>query len=329
MMQSSKAQKLNNGYSAMPVAFLGKGENAAFRHEEKRQSASKLITLAYINKANTAFEGRKLPYSSFKDELHQSRVTVWQNLKALRKDGIIARQGQSDYIICPTFSAKSYIIIYNFLLNEELRLGGKVDKRLSSNAVILLCNIISFYLNPKNKGKYYIGGIKRCASFLNVAQSTAWYVIDELIRVGAIYRKAMTKDSAGNVIIYDGKGAHRECQTVYEVNSDILKRCAAINRDRAAKRKTAQQPKSERASRAPKKPKAKKRKQQSKSGNLEKWMRALRKLELEERYDELFSDDVVYEELRAEAKANPFDDVARQRLRAYLIEHGAPEEDLF
>lgn len=312
----------------MPVAFLGKGENTAFRHDDKRQSASKLITLAYINKANNAFEGRKLPYSSFTDELHQSRVTVWQNLKALRKDGIIARQGQSDYIICPTFSAKSYIIIYNFLLNEELRLGGKVDKRLSSNAVILLCNIISFYLNAKNKGKHYIGGIRRCASFLNVVQSTAWYVIDELVRVGAIYRKAMTKDSAGNFIIYDGKGAHRDCQTVYEVNSDILKRCAAINKERTAKRKTAQQPKSERASRAPKKPQKKKTKRQSKS-NLEKWIDTARRMAMEERYDELFREDETYCELRAEVKGNPFNLEARQRLKAYLIEHGAPEDNLF
>ena len=33
-MSISKAQKLNNGYSAMPVAFLGKGENTAFRHDD-------------------------------------------------------------------------------------------------------------------------------------------------------------------------------------------------------------------------------------------------------------------------------------------------------
>lgn len=327
-MSISKAQKLNNGYSAMPVAFLGKGENTAFRHEDKRQSASRLITLAYINKANNAFEGRKLPYSSFKDELHQSRVTVWQNLKALRKDGIIARQGQSDYIICPTFSSKSYIIIYNFLLNEELKLGGKVDKRLSSNAVILLCNIISFYLNPKNKGKYYIGGIKRCASFLNVAQSTAWYVIDELIKVGAIYRKGFMKDCAGNEVIFDGKGAHRECQTVYEVNSDILKRCKAINKDHMDRRKAKQQPekpKSERASRAPKKAKEKK---QGKS-ILQGWMESLHKVEKRNYYDELFKEDTAYCELRAEVKANPFNLVAEQRLNAYLIEHGVPEEDLY
>ena len=319
-MSISKAQKLNNGYSAMPVAFLGKGENVAFRHGDKRQSASRLITLAHINRAQCAFEGRKLPYSDFTDELHQSRVTVWQNLKTLRHDGIIARHGQSEYIICPTFSAKSYILIYNFLLNEELKLGGKVDKRLSGNAVILLCNMISFYLNPKNKGKHYIGGIRRCASFLNVAQSTAWYVIDELMRVGAIYRKAMTKDSAGNVIIYDGKGAHRECQTVYEVNSDILKRCKGISKDRMAKRKTAQRPKPERASGAPKNEGAKRAKKTS--DRFRDWQDTLQTLQREARCAELLKDDDTYNSLYAAVRANPLDEDARQRLRQYINDKG-------
>ena len=59
------------------------------------------------------------------------------------------------------------------------------------------------------------------------------YVIDRLIHTKAIFRKVMIKDSAGNTIIKNGKGNSKNEVTIYEVNDEILRRCRAIEEEKA------------------------------------------------------------------------------------------------
>lgn len=227
-MQLTAAEQFNS-FSRMPREFFGKAKHSVFAPAGKRISATKLLSLAYVYTQNAMF-GRlnTMQYDDFSDTLGLAHSTVCKSISGLRAAGILNRKKKSHYDVLPQFDERSYIVIYHYLLTEKLNLGGAV-KRLSKNAVLYLCEMIAFYLNDKNKGKYFVGGIKRCAAAINVARSTAWGVIEELIRTQAIYCKRKSNDSANNVILKDGKGVSCIEQTVYVVNSKLLRRCKKIS----------------------------------------------------------------------------------------------------
>jgi hypothetical protein len=227
MITAQRAEQLNNRYSAIPRAYLGKSQEG-FLSNNGRMTATKIMTLGMISTELSMYGSlNAIPYTAFMGELNISRGTTCRNLDELNKDGFIRKVRRSHYEVVP-FASKSYIPVYHFLMEEQTMYGGR-QKYLTKNAVLYLSELIAFYLNPKNKGNYFVGGQRRCAKVLNVADSTAWYVINELLQTRCIYRNSMYKDSAGNQMIDEGKGINAKCTTVYIVNGDILTRCAKIN----------------------------------------------------------------------------------------------------
>lgn len=229
-MQGQAAVKFNNDFAIFPRTLYGKSKKASFStHDGKRLSASKLMLLSYINTENARF-GRlnSIRYDDFTNALGLARSTVSSGIKTLRAGKILDKTSRrSKYEIMPTLSGKSYVVIYSFLMTEELRLGG-LQKKLTKNAVLYLSEIIAFYLNSANKGKYFVGGINRCAKTINVPTSTAYSVIDELLQTKAVYCKRKRLDSAGNVMLESGKGINGNITTVYILNTDILRRVKKI-----------------------------------------------------------------------------------------------------
>jgi hypothetical protein len=223
--------------------FKNSGSDKFMPLNGKRYTASKIMTLSLIATENKMYGSfNKMPYSSIMDELNLSRVTVSRNLRELIDGEIIERDGQSRYKLCDDVAelATHPVRDYHFLhaLND---FGGKVVKKLSNNAVSLTCVIISTLLNPKVnnnniitvKGKrYFKGGITGIASTINVAKSTAFGLIKELILTGVLYRNLAVEDSAGGYIIKEGKSTDRTAKTVYSVNDLILSRCREINTSR-------------------------------------------------------------------------------------------------
>ncbi len=239
-MSEATAKKLNINSLAVPRAFFGKERHrkygsAAFvpKNGTRRFTATKILQLSLMHTENVMF-GRlnTMPYSAFTDELYCCRPTVCRNLQELGADKIIKKIRKSKYEILADYSDEETITVYSFLLEEKLRLGGKV-KRLSKNAVLYLSEAIAAMLEGKNGGKYFIGGNKRVATLLNVSKSTAWYVIKELTRTKALFRKSLHYDEAGNEIISNGAGKSSKEITVYEVNDELLIRCRAIEQERA------------------------------------------------------------------------------------------------
>ncbi|MCM1296329.1 MAG: hypothetical protein NC311_12390 [Muribaculaceae bacterium] len=239
-MAASTAEKLNNyGISFLPAPFHAKNreedkENGAiyFKPKNGKRSllSSRKLTLVVIDKIKTKFGGLvKITYKLLDELAGIKHTTAWRSLKELEADGFIENHGESDYTIKPAFSGDEFTVLYEFLLTEELDLG-KIKKRLSRNAVIELCNIIQFYLNEDNKYKYFIGGDKRVASFLNVAQGTANGIVKELEAVGTITSFIAHYDSAGNIILKPGKGKSVKEFTVYKVNPKLLSRCKRIQK---------------------------------------------------------------------------------------------------
>lgn len=238
-MSEQTAKKLNINVLTVPQAFFGKARDKKYGSENfvtkdgKRISSAEIFALSLFHTEEVMFGSLNLtPYSAFTDALNYSRPTVCKNLKKLVDKALINRLRQSKFEIVPKFSDKKTVTVYQFLLEEEFDLGGLV-RRLTKNEALYLSLLIAFYLNPDNKGKYFVGGVRRAASALNVSESTVSYIIDRLIKTKAIFRKSMTKDSAGNVIISNGKGTSSKEQTVYEVNEKILNRCRAIEKERA------------------------------------------------------------------------------------------------
>lgn len=227
---TATTKKLNNNYTVIPISYLGKKKTAGsekFLCNGERLNASEIQTLGIINKFRNMYGSfARIPYGVFTDSLGVSRPTVCQALKHLRERNIIERRGQSDYYIMPEIKDKSYLIIYDFLMTEELNLTG-VPARIRGNAVLLLCTIISHYLNPKKKGQYFAGGLSCVAAHLNVATSTADYAIKKLVSVGAIKIKTVTYDK-GVEIIADGK--FNGGKLVYVVDERILNRCRDIRK---------------------------------------------------------------------------------------------------
>lgn len=244
-MAASNAAQLNNyGITCFPVAFLGKDkedkQDGAINFKPKNGKRSLLpsrkLIMAVIDTVKTKY-GKlvKITYKLLDELVGIKHTTAWRSLKELEAGEYIENHGESDYTIKPTFTDNEFIVLYNFLLTEELDLG-KIKKKLSRNTVIALCNVIGFYLNEDNKYKYFIGGDKRTASFLNVAQGTANGVIKELTAVGAITTHIAHYDSAGNIILKPGKGKSIKEFTVYKVNSNLLSRCRRIQKYYADKR---------------------------------------------------------------------------------------------
>lgn len=251
-MAASNAKQLNIGITCMPVAFSGKAwrdkndgaENFVPKNRRRSLLPSRKLVLSVIGNIRSSQYGDlvKLTYKLFENQANVKHTTVWRSLKELEAEGLIECHGESNYTIKAKYTDKEYIVIYNFLLNEVLDLGGKVAKQLSRNAVIYLCHLIGFYLNPDNKFKYFQGGDKRAASFLNVAQGTANGVIHELIDVKAIYSHAAKKVKQGKdeVLIKvknKQKGKSKAEFTIYEVNSKLLSHCKRIQQYYADKRK--------------------------------------------------------------------------------------------
>lgn len=217
----------------------------------KRYSANQLAIINLTHKMRSTYaDFGRLTHALFERQLNLSHVTVNHNLAQLRKDGILQREnGVNDYFINPDikFSEKSYIIIYSYLF-DKIDLGREA-KKLNFNAIILLCFIISHYFEVKEKaakkGKnnikpedaYFIGGKKRIATLLNVAESTANDAVWELLRTAAIYRKALYIDDNCQEVICNGKGNSGVKQTVYILNSKIIRWCEKV---RAQMGKTAQ-----------------------------------------------------------------------------------------
>lgn len=241
-MTEQPAKKFNINVLNVSQAFFGKARDKKYGSENfvtkdgKRISSAEIFALSLFHTHEIMYGNVGLmPYSALTEALSYSRPTVCKSLKKLVGGKRIEKVGQSKYELVSRFSAKKTLTVYQFLLEEELELGG-LKRRLTKNEALYLSILISFYLNPDNKGKYFVGGVRRAASTLNVAESTISYVIDKLIKSKAIFRKSMTKDSAGNVIISNGKGTSSREQTVYEVNDKLLSRCRAIEKERAALR---------------------------------------------------------------------------------------------
>lgn len=227
---TANAQKLNNNYTVIPISYLGKKKTVwseRFLCDGERLNASEIQTLGVINKVRNAFGSfARIPYSVFTENLGVSRPTICQALKRLRERNIIERRGQSDYYIMPEITDKSYLIIYDFLMTEELNCNGKAA-RIRGNAVLLLCTIISHYLNPKKAGQYFAGSLSCVAAHLNVATSTADYAIKKLASVGVIHIKTVTYEN-GIEVVADGK--YGNGKLVYTVDDKILNRCREIRK---------------------------------------------------------------------------------------------------
>lgn len=248
-MATSKAAKLNNyGITCMPVAFLSKDwrnkQDGAENFKPKNRKRSLLPTrkfiLNVINKIRSQYGSLvKLTYKLFESQTNIKHTTIWRSLKELEADNIIKCNGESDYEINQTYTDNEFIVLYDFLFNEVLDLGGKVAKQLSRNAIIFLCHLIGFYLNTENKYNYFKGGDKRTASFLNVAQGTANGIIHELTDTKAIYSYAAKKDEHGNLVKVKNKkkGKSNAEFTIYEVNPKLLSRCKRIQQYYAEIRK--------------------------------------------------------------------------------------------
>lgn len=252
-MAAQATEQLNNYFIAFLRAFYAKPkkdkqgkiiENAIFKPADaRRYKTSDGLILSAINKINSKYNDTvknkfpvKLTYELLHEETGLCNATIWNSLNRLEKDKQIEFGGTSRYTIVPDFSARSYVVIYNFLLTEELNLGGKISKRLSKNAAVLLSEIIAFYLNPKNKGKYFDGGEKSVATLLNVAPGTACGIVNELIKLNAIYRNVKIEDEKGNIIIKEGKSKSSKESTIFQVNKELLLRCAKI-KDEADKKR--------------------------------------------------------------------------------------------
>lgn len=268
-MATSTAQQLNYGITFMPIAFSGKdwrnkndgAENFIPKNRRRSLLPSRKLVLSVIDNIRASRYGDlvKLTYKLFENQANVKHTTVWRSLKELEDENIIECHGESNYTIKAEYTNKEYIVIYDFLLNEVLDLGGKVAKQLSRNAVIYLCHLIGFYLNPENQYKYFQGGDKRAAAFLNVAQGTANGVVNELISLKAIYSHAAKKVKQGKdeVLIKvknKQKGKSKAEFTIYEVNPKLLSRCKRIQQYYADKREKKAKEAAERARQAAEQP---------------------------------------------------------------------------
>lgn len=210
-----------------------------------RPKTSRLLTLGYINQVQTIYNNgnAKILYNTFCNNLGISKPTVCSSLKSLINAKLIERTSQSHYKVADDLhdeadtAKNNYITIYTFLLNEVLDFNRKTAKKLSLNAVLYLCNIIKHYSNKKRKQKFFVGGVNRAATYLNVPRSTAQSVIAELHDVGAIFFKHEVSHENAKTTLENGYGINGYTPTIYVVNDKLLKRCAEIQKEAEKRRK--------------------------------------------------------------------------------------------
>lgn len=230
-------EQLNTSYMDIPRAYFAKiekhkkygADNFAPRHG-LRLSGNKICMLAFINTEHVMYgDYNRISYNDFKSALGLCNGAVCHNLNELKEDGFIDSVAQSKYIIKPEYSCKENVRVYPFMLTEKINLGGKI-KKLTKNAVLYASEIISFYKRNGNKNVPFIGGVVRVAKTLNIPKSTAYDVINELISTRVIFSKKISKDSAGNSVIENGKGNSKACLTGYILNNDILLKVKKIDK---------------------------------------------------------------------------------------------------
>ncbi len=251
-MAASSAAKLNMKYSFFPVAFLAKQSEEqgdvvpAFKPiGQKRLSANQLALLTVIEKMRMSFGyAGRITHAMVEKILHISHTTVNHNLAKLRNYNVIQREADSVnvYSLNPDieFNSKPYIILYDFLFDT---IGfGKYVKKLNFNPILLVHYMINHYFevadreaekgnyNIKPDEAYFVGGKQRVASLLNIAESTANDAVWELLDTKCIYRKALYVDAKGNEVISNGKGNSKNKQTVYVLNSKLVRLCKKIRK---------------------------------------------------------------------------------------------------
>lgn len=214
--------QFNNHFSVVPPELFGKEGAARFTHRGKRFSATKILSAALLStRQNVLGSGCTTSYADFEKELHFARSTTARNVAELTHGGTFKRDGQSKYTAAYSVDIKHGVPVYHFLRTEEFN-----GKRLCGNAVLYLSIIIRFYMNPEREQKYFIGGEKRAAKTLNVPESTAHGVIDELLRSDCILRFVLHDGK-----ISEGKGINADYLTVYVVNDKILKTVKKIRKE--------------------------------------------------------------------------------------------------
>lgn len=225
----------------VPRAFYGKEKNKAQGSESFRTVsggrllASKIMTLGYMHTKKLRYweDKDKFEYGELEAELHFCKSTIAKDLYELREyDKIVEHTHKSHYKIIPEYKTKDagFVPVYSFLLEGPLDCGGVV-KKLSFNAVLLLCEVIAFYLDPDNKYKYFIGGVHKSATLINVPESTAQGLIDELTAVKAITTYSLTYDSGNNEMLNPGRGKNRNNLTVFKVEPKLLSKCKRIQKE--------------------------------------------------------------------------------------------------
>ncbi len=220
-MVATATEKLNNHFSVVSEKLLGKNGAKHFTNGGKRFPASKILSAGLLaTRAAVLGDGCTTSYADFKNELGYVPATTARNVAELTRGELFKRNGQSKYTTAFDFDVKHGLPIYHFLKTEEFN-----GKRLSGNAVLFASNLIRHYSNPDRKQKYFIGGEKRVATFLNVAESTAHGVINELLHADVMLRFMMHDGK-----LTAGKGINADYPTVYIVNDKVMKRVADIHK---------------------------------------------------------------------------------------------------
>ncbi len=220
-MLEAKALQLNNRFSLMPEVFLGKDGGELFKKDGKRRTASALLCAGVLyTRADVLGDGCTTSYSDLETELHYARATIARDIAEDKCAGIINRYGQSKYTAGYSVDKKHSLLIYHFLRSETFN-----GIRLTGNDVMFVCNVIRHYLNDERKQKYFIGGEKRIASFLNVALSTAHGVAKRLLKSGVMHRFILIDDK-----LSEGKGINLTYPSVYVIDNEILKRVKTIRK---------------------------------------------------------------------------------------------------
>ncbi len=215
-------KQFNKHFSVVASEYFGKDGAARFTDCGKRFTATKILTAALLSTRQSVLgNGCTTSYTDFESEMCFARSTIARNVAELTQGGAFMRGKKSTYTAAHNVDVKHGVPVYHFLRTEEFN-----GKRLSSNAVLYLSYLIRFYLNQEREQKYFIGGEKRAAKTINVPQSTAHGVINELLHTNCIQRFQMH-----NGKLSAGKGINSDYLTVYTVNDKILKAAKAIRKE--------------------------------------------------------------------------------------------------
>lgn len=215
-------KQFNKHFSVVVDEYFGKDGAARFTNSGKRFTATKILTAALLStRQNVLGNGCTTSYTDFENEMRFARSTIARNVAELTQGGAFKRDKKSTYTAAHNVDVKHGVPVYHFLRTEKFN-----GKRLSSNAVLYVSFLIRFYLNPEREQKYFIGGEKRAAKTINVPQSTAHGLINELLHADCIQRFQMH-----NGKLATGKGINSDYLTVYTVNDKILKAAKAIRKE--------------------------------------------------------------------------------------------------